>query len=35
MRWINEKENDLDRWDKPAKVLLAEGSCNEAVYGFK
>ena len=30
--WINEKENDLDGWDKTAKQSLAVGVCNGAVY---
>ena len=30
--WINEKENDLDGWDKKAKQSLAVGVCNGAVY---
>ena len=30
--WINEKENDLDDWDKTAKEALAVGVCNGAVY---
>mgnify|MGYP001204415278 CR=1 FL=1 len=32
LRWINEKENDLDGWDKKAKQSLAVGVCNGAVY---
>ena len=30
--WINEKENNLDGWDKIAKQSLAVGVCNGAVY---
>ena len=30
--WINDKENDLDGWDKTAKEALAVGVCNGAVY---
>ena len=33
--WINEKENDLDGWDKAAKQSLAVGVCNGAVYESK
>ena len=32
IRWINEKENNLDGWDKTAKQSLAVGVCNGAVY---
>ena len=32
IRWINEKENELDGWDKNAKQSLAVGVCNGAVY---
>ena len=30
--WINEKENDLQGWDKEAKESLAVAVCNGAVY---
>ena len=32
IRWINEKEKDLDGWEKSAKQSLAVGVCNGAVY---
>ena len=32
IRWINEKEDDLDGWDNSAKQSLAVGVCNGAVY---
>ena len=32
IRWINEKENDLEGWDLIAKQSLAVGVCNGAVY---
>ena len=33
--WINEKEDDLNEWDKRAKQSLAVGVCNGAVYDTK
>jgi len=33
--WINEKENNLDEWDRKAKQSLAVGVCNGAVYDTK
>tara|TARA_B100001109_G_C18523212_1_gene317029 strand:+ start:134 stop:382 length:249 start_codon:yes stop_codon:yes gene_type:complete len=32
MRWINEKEKDLEGWNNAAKESLAVGVCNGAVY---
>jgi len=32
IRWINEKEKDLDGWDLEAKQTLSVAVCNGAVY---
>ena len=32
VRWFNEKENDLNDWDKASKESIAVAVCNGAVY---
>tara|TARA_Y100000589_G_C26976651_1_gene556816 strand:- start:206 stop:463 length:258 start_codon:yes stop_codon:yes gene_type:complete len=32
IRWINEKEKDLEGWDHEAKETLSVAVCNGAVY---
>tara|TARA_Y100001970_G_C14131433_1_gene801924 strand:- start:1155 stop:1412 length:258 start_codon:yes stop_codon:yes gene_type:complete len=32
IRWINDKEKNLDGWDKESKETLAVAVCNGAVY---
>ena len=32
VRWFNEKENDLNVWDKASKESIAVAVCNGAVY---
>ena len=32
VRWINEKEKNLDGWDQEAKETLSVAVCNGAVY---
>ena len=32
VRWFNEKENDLNEWDKASKESIAVAVCNGAVY---
>ena len=32
LRWFNEKENDLNDWDKASKETIAVAVCNGAVY---
>ncbi len=32
VRWFNDKENDLNNWDKSSKESIAVAVCNGAVY---